>query len=201
MQNELQQWISISGRLLGSLFYYEPNNENVQSALHFFQQENWENEWGELTNEAQIKHLITQGFIQDLSEQYQRLFIGPEQLVAPPWSSVYLDPESVIFGNSLLDLRAFLRKHQIALTQNETEPEDHIGLMLLLAAYLAESRPALLPEYLSKHLLIWADHYFDLVAQQTNFPFYQGLALLARQTLKDWQQQLAIIVPQVSFYR
>ncbi|MBD4684984.1 Tat proofreading chaperone DmsD, partial [Xanthomonas citri pv. citri] len=39
MQNELQQWISISGRLLGSLFYYEPNNENVQSALHFFQQE------------------------------------------------------------------------------------------------------------------------------------------------------------------
>ena len=115
-----------------------------------------------------------------MSEQYQRLFIGPEQLIAPPWSSVYLDPESVIFGNSLLDLRNFLRKLQIALTQNETEPEDHIGLMLLLAAYLAESKPELLPEYLSKHLLIWAVHYFDLVAQQTDFPFYQGLALLAQ---------------------
>ncbi|EFX92936.1 twin-argninine leader-binding protein DmsD [Actinobacillus ureae] len=49
MQNELQQWISISGRLLGSLFYYAPGDDNVQSALHFFQQENWENEWGELT--------------------------------------------------------------------------------------------------------------------------------------------------------
>lgn len=155
---------------------------------------------GELTNEAQIKHLITQGFTQDLSEQYQRLLSVRSNL------SHRHGVQSILILNQLfLVIRywiyALLRKHQISLTQNETEPEDHIGLMLLLAAYLAESKPELLPEYLSKHLLIWAEHYFDLVAQQTDFPFYQGLALLARQTLKDWQQQLAIIVPQVSFYR
>lgn len=200
MQHELQQWISISGRLLGAAFYYAPDDENVQAVLSFFQQPQWAEDWCELAEKQRICSLLASP-PQTLSGQYQQLFIGPDHLVAPPWSSVYLDPESVIFGNSLLDLRAFLRKHQIEFTQNEAEPEDHIGAMLMLAAYLAESNPELLSEYLSKHLLTWADHYFSLLAEQNDFPFYQGLALLAKETLANWQQQLAVIVPKVTFYR
>ena len=45
-----------------------------------------------------ITALIKQGLTQDLTEQYQNLFIGPNELLAPPWGSVYLDPECVIFG-------------------------------------------------------------------------------------------------------
>ncbi|HBO37107.1 MAG TPA: Tat proofreading chaperone DmsD, partial [Pasteurellaceae bacterium] len=65
----------------------------------------------------------------------------------------------------------------------------------------AENRPELLPEYLAEHLLTWADHYLQLLAEQQDYPFYRGLALLTRQTLQNWQQQAAINVPIVPFYR
>ena len=55
------------------------------------------------------------------------------------------------FGNSLLALRDFLQQHQIAFQTQQDEPEDHIGLMLMLAAYLAENRPHLLIEFLREH--------------------------------------------------
>ena len=48
------------------------------------------------------------------------------------------------FGNSLLALRDFLQQHQIAFQTQQDEPEDHIGLMLMLAAYLAEKSTALI---------------------------------------------------------
>ena len=148
-----------------------------------------------------ITALINQGLIQDLTEQYQNLFIGPNELVVPPWGSVYLDPECVIFGNSLLALRDFLKRHQIAFQAQQDEPEDHIGLMLMLSAYLAETRPHLLVEFLSQHLLTWAPHFLTKLADIENHPFYQGLAQLTLITLDDWKQKLSLSVPDVRFYR
>lgn len=116
MQNTFQQ-ISLYGRLLGACFYYEPSDSLIASVLDFFRQPNWMQEWEipleEKTSEK-LTALIKQGLKQDLTEQYQNLFIGPNELLAPPWGSVYLDPECVIFGHSLLALRDFLKRHQIA---------------------------------------------------------------------------------------
>ncbi|AKU62768.1 Tat proofreading chaperone DmsD [Aggregatibacter aphrophilus] len=203
MDNESMKWISTTGRLLGAAFYYAPDDERIAGVLQFFQQPNWQQEWTSFVDEKTQKKstaLITEGLHQNLDEQYQALFIGPNALPAPPWGSVYLDPESVIFGQSLLALRTFLQQHQIAFQSNQDEPEDHIGLMLMLAAYLAENRPHLLPEFLSQHLLTWASHFLKQLAN-TEHPFYQGLAQLALATLDDWRQRLNLSVPQVRFYR
>ena len=123
------------------------------------------------------------------------------ELLAPPWGSVYLDPECVIFGHSLLALRDFLKRHQIAFQSQQDEPEDHIGLMLMLAAYLAENRPHLLAEFLSQHLLTRAPHFLSQLANVENHPFYQGLAQLTLITLDDWKLKLNLSVPEVFFYR
>ena len=203
MQNTFQQ-ISLYGRLLGASFYYEPSDSRIAGVLDFFRQPTWTEEWEIPLEEKaceKITALINQGLTQDLTEQYQNLFIGPNELVAPPWGSVYLDPECVIFGNSLLALRDFLKRHQIAFQAQQDEPEDHIGLMLMLAAYLAETRPHLLVEFLSQHLLIWAPHFLTKLANVENHPFYQGLAQLTLITLDDWKQKLSLSVPDVRFYR
>ena len=203
MQNTFQQ-ISLYGRLLGASFYYEPSDSRIAGVLDFFRQPTWTQEWEIPLEEKaceKITALIKQGLKQDLTEQYQNLFIGPNELVAPPWGSVYLDPECVIFGNSLLALRDFLKRHQIAFQAQQDEPEDHIGLMLMLAAYLAETRPHLLVEFLSQHLLTWALHFLTKLANVENHPFYQGLALLTLITLDDWKQKLSLSVPDVRFYR
>ena len=172
MQNTFQQ-ISLYGRLLGVCFYYEPSDSRIAGVLDFFRQPNWMQEW-EIPTSEKLTALIKQGLKQDLTEQYQNLFIGPNELQAPPWGSVYLDPECVIFGHSLLALRDFLKRHQIAFQSQQDEPEDHIGLMLMLAAYLAENRPNLLAEFLSQHLLTWAPHFLSQLANVENHPFYQG---------------------------
>lgn len=203
MQNTFQQ-ISLYGRLLGASFYYEPSDSRIAGVLDFFRQPTWTQEWEIPLEEKaceKITALINQGLTQDLTEQYQNLFIGPNELVAPPWGSVYLDPECVIFGNSLLALRDFLKRHQIAFQAQQDEPEDHIGLMLMLAAYLAETRPHLLVEFLSQHLLTWAPHFLAKLANVENPPFYQGLAQLTLITLDDWKQKLSLSVPDVRFYR
>ena len=40
----------------------------------------------------------------DLDRDYHRLLVGPGKLAAPPWGSVYLDSESVLFGDSCIAL-------------------------------------------------------------------------------------------------
>ncbi|OOF65416.1 Tat proofreading chaperone DmsD [Rodentibacter sp. Ppn85] len=203
MQDIFQQ-ISLYGRLLGAAFYYEPSNDQVSGILDFFRQPNWAQEWEiqlDVKTSEKITALITQGLTQNLSEQYQRLFIGPNELPAPPWGSVYLDPESVIFGNSLLTLRDFLRHHHIAFQTQQDEPEDHIGLMLMLAAYLAENQPHLVIEFLRDHLLVWALHFLKRLEKVENTPFYQGLAILTLHSLQQWQRALHIDTPKVRFYR
>lgn len=101
----------------------------------------------------------------------------------------------------LLALRDFLQQHQIAFQTQQDEPEDHIGLMLMLAAYLAENRPHLLIKFLREHFLTWAYHFLEQLSKIENSDFYQALALLTIKTLQQWQVDLHINVPTVRFYR
>ncbi|GHK51847.1 hypothetical protein KPZU09_15830 [Klebsiella pneumoniae] len=66
-----------------------------------------------------------------LPEAAARLFIGPWALPAPPRGSVWLDKESVLFGDSTLALRQWMRENGIALEADGNEPEDHFGTVLL----------------------------------------------------------------------
>ncbi|TDQ56655.1 TorA maturation chaperone TorD [Mesocricetibacter intestinalis] len=199
MNEELLARISAAARFLGALFYYPPESPQLRPLLDFLQQEQWPQNWGEVKDAELLKAKFR--VTENLDEQYQRLFIGPNSLAAPPWGSVYLDPESVIFGDSLLELRAFMQRHQIRFQYDEREPEDHIGLMLMFAAYLAENHSQLLAEFLGGHLLTWSERYLQLLAQQQDCPFYQGLALLTEQTLSDWRRRLNIEVEKVRLYR
>ncbi|TDQ59579.1 TorA maturation chaperone TorD [Mesocricetibacter intestinalis] len=201
MQQTLLQEISTYGRLLGAAFYYAPQAQEVKPILAFFERPNWIEDWHILTVSEEIQGLIRKGLSRDLDEAYQYLFIGPNALPAPPWGSVYLDREGVIFGDSLLELRTFLKWHKITFSLDLNEPEDHFGLMLMLAAYLAENHPPLLNEFLAQHLLTWSGRYLQLLAEQTDYPFYQALSLLAQQTLQRWQEKLMLEVPKLQLYR
>ena len=68
-------------------------------------------------------------------QEYRRLFVGPAPKPAPPWGSVYTDRECVVFGESTLALRAWMRAQGIARLVDDKTPEDHIGLMLVLMAW------------------------------------------------------------------
>lgn len=197
LESDFTQWVAISGRVLGVLFYHPPSDERVRSVLPLFKQDNWV--WGGIVLDKKIRADL--GNHDRLDEAYQELFLGPNALPAPPWGSVYLDKESVLFGDSTQALQAFMHAHQIDFSSGMYEPEDHIGLLLMLAAYLAENKPDLLPVFLKAHVLTWGYRYLALMGEQTRYPFYCALAQLTQLTLENWQQTLAIPPAKVRLYR
>ncbi|MGW8232644.1 Tat proofreading chaperone DmsD, partial [Klebsiella pneumoniae] len=137
-----------------------------------------------------------------LPEAWQRLFIGPWALPAPPWGSVWLDKESVLFGDSTLALRQWMRENGIALEADGNEPEDHFGTVLLLAAWLCETeQDALFAQLLAWHLLPWSGRFLSVFVDHAAHPFYQALGQLAQATLAQWQENLPIAVAQKPLYR
>ena len=137
----------------------------------------------------------------DLVWEYRRLFVGPAPKPAPPWGSVYTDRECVVFGESTLALRAWMRAQGIARLVDDKTPEDHIGLMLVLIAWIARNQPADLDDYLRLHLLPWSSHFLDELAEAAKQPFYEGLARLAKASLEGIQSERALDVAYPRFYR
>jgi len=196
--------ISLTSKVLGAMLYYPPASEEVQPLIALLKTSDWAPLWPFAT--AEIKAQAAELFAQiDEAEEsagqaYQRLFIGPYALPAPPWGSVYLDKESVVFGDSTLALRQWMRENHIEPLLTQAEPEDHIGLLLMMCAWLAENSPSLLNEFMAQHLLPWSGRYLELLHQKSEHPLYQGVALLAGSTLSGWQQQLALKIPSADLY-
>lgn len=144
---------------------------------------------------------LSRGCDDDLVWEYRRLFVGPAPKPAPPWGSVYTDRECVVFGESTLALRAWMRAQGIARLVDDKTPEDHIGLMLVLMAWIARNQPADLDDYLRLHLLPWSPHFLDELAEAAKQPFYEGLARLAKASLEGIQSERALDVAYPRFYR
>ncbi len=136
------------------------------------------------------------------AQAWQRLFVGPWALPSPPWGSVWLDRESVLFGDSTLALRQWMREKGIQFEMKQNEPEDNFGSLLLMAAWLAENgRQTECEELLAWHLFPWSTRFLDVFIEKAEHPFYRALGELARLTLAQWQSQLLIPVAVKPLFR
>ncbi len=144
---------------------------------------------------------LLDGMTDDLIWEYRRLFIGPTPKAAPPWGSVYTDRECVIFGESALALQRWMGEQGIESHAGAGEPPDHIGLMLALMTWIVRERPEILVEFLREHLLTWASHFLDLLAEVAEHPFYKGLAIVSKASLEGIQSHFDISVNYPKFYR
>ncbi|TKI07929.1 Tat proofreading chaperone DmsD [Martelella alba] len=201
------QRVALSGRVLGQLLSAPPDAPACQSLLANMLDESWIDEWpyGEPDDLQEIAGLFTAGLADNVAETpqeaYQRLFIGPYALPAPPWGSVYLDKESVLFGESTLALRRWLRENSVSLERQGNEPEDHIGTLLLLAAWLAEQgRTREGDVLLAEHLFPWVFRFLALLETHAAQPLYQGTAALTRLTLTAWRAECPLAVPPLELY-
>lgn len=150
---------------------------------------------------AMVRGLAAGADNEELVWEYRRLFVGPAPKPAPPWGSVYTDRECVVFGESTLALRAWMRAQGIERLVDDKTPEDHIGLMLVLMAWIARNRPEVLDDFLRLHLLPWSSHFLDELAEAAEQPFYEGLARLAKASLEGIQSERALDVAYPRFYR
>jgi TorA maturation chaperone TorD len=123
-----------------------------------------------------------------LSIAHAELFIGPFELIAAPYGSVYLDKNRQIMGDTTIGV---LRNYQEAgLAVDEKEPPDHIAIELEFMSFLntreakarAEGNAAGADTFFEKQkdfyheYLRWVPDFCGAIKKGTKSPFYQSLA-------------------------
>lgn len=136
-----------------------------------------------------------------LDADFTELFEGIGEMTAPPWGSVYLDREKVLFGESTVAYRQFLLNNNIELNTGVREPEDQFGLMLLAYAYLLENNniPASVT-LLESHLLPWSSIYLHLLNKTSKNCFYSNLASDVAAWLNKLTTELGLVVEEKKIY-
>ncbi|MGG3470092.1 molecular chaperone TorD family protein [Neobacillus pocheonensis] len=125
-----------------------------------------------------------------VQEEFQRLFIGPGPLVAPPWESFYRSKEQLLFEEWNDQVREQFHQFGLKSIKENNEPDDHLLLELefmifLLDLCLQETETAIIAEllitqvrFLSEHLTVWIPYFCERVIQNTTSQLYLGAALL-----------------------
>jgi TorA maturation chaperone TorD len=68
--------------------------------------------------------------LEELQRDFSRLFIGPQTLLAPPWESVYVGKERLLFQEQTLQVRQAYLQYGLLPEKFKQEADDHIGLEL-----------------------------------------------------------------------
>jgi TorA maturation chaperone TorD len=128
--------------------------------------------------------------IQKEREEYQRLFLGPGPLVAPPWESYYRSKEQLLFEEWTYQIREQYHQFGLQNIKENNEPDDHLLLELEFMIFLTdlclqETKIERVIELISsqihlleKHLTIWIPYFCERVIENTNSQLYLGAAML-----------------------
>ena len=129
--------------------------------------------------------------IEALAIEHARLFIGPFQLVAPPYGSIYLDEAKTVMGDSTAQVAAFYYACGLHLTDDFHELPDHFAVELEFMSYLAfKQREAevsdnkvevmrlltLQGEFLDRFLMPWLIPFTSAIIIDDEAPFYKAVA-------------------------
>ncbi len=153
-----------------------------------------------LEEHAAMKRAAANG-AQELSGEYTKLFIGPGALAAPPWESVYVCGEDLVFQQSTLDVRNAYRAAGFEAAGYPRIPDDHIATELaFMAALCTQASDAAQTDdmdavrvslgrqamFLAEHLGAWVGKFASRLAgnlPKSAGPFYVCAANLAREAV------------------
>jgi len=136
----------------------------------------------------------------ELGKEYTRLFVTAyPKVVAPPYSSLYLDSEQLVWGKSTAEVARLYGAAGLGMNGNFHDIPDHIAAELEFTSYLiaeqlksdepcsslAEQLSSLEKRFLTEHLHRWAPAFFSRVVECSAMTFYRVIADLARQFI-EW---------------
>jgi TorA maturation chaperone TorD len=128
---------------------------------------------------------------EELKVEYARLFVGPYELKAPPYGSVYLDGERRVMGNSTMEVIRLYEEAGLAVDKDFKELPDHIAVELEFMYYLiyreaealekSETKKALAlretrNHFFNRFLSPWVPALCEKIKESTDHPFYIALA-------------------------
>jgi TorA maturation chaperone TorD len=125
--------------------------------------------------------------------EFNRLFVGPAAIPAPPYASAYCESDRVLMGKAALEARQLYHRLGLAVPQEGVIPDDHVAyeleaMIVLKSALRAEasSSPdtqALHAWFVREHLGRWLPHF--ILATRTHASA-GGVVALATDALAAW---------------
>ena len=128
---------------------------------------------------------------QDLAVEYAKLFVGPFELKAPPYGSVYLDKERRVMGDSTMEVIRMYQEEGLSIDKDCKELPDHIAVELEFMNYLIYREidtcvKSKLDDaikdlknqeiFLKKYLGTWVPGFSKAIIENSNNHFYINLA-------------------------
>ena len=115
--DEMLDAIAFVGDTLAPFFLEDPKTGGAQASFSAFASLDADaaaREWpfAETASSAHALREMVEGLAEGVTEH----------LAAPPWGSVYTDRECVVFGETTLALRAWMRAHGVARTTDDKTP-------------------------------------------------------------------------------
>ncbi|CNK72456.1 TorD/DmsD family molecular chaperone [Yersinia proxima] len=175
---------SLVCRILGSLFYRQPQDPLLEPLFTLISQGKLEQHWP-LEQRELLARLQQEYQPEALVAGYNALFVGDERSVSP-YGSDYEDasPEA--------EVRAFLQQRGMPLGE---APTDHFGGLLLAASWLedqaAEDEVTAQIELFDAYLLPWCGRFLGKVEAHATSGFYRTLAQLSREALQAMWDELS----------
>lgn len=141
---------------------------------------------------AILKQLGENPPVEELKVDHARLFLGPFDLLAPPYGSVYLDGQGRrLLGDSTVDVERRYTQAGLGTGGSFKEAPDHIAIELEFLYYLVfkeiaaavNSDPenalgflAMQESFLRDHLGVWVAQFANAVEENAATGFYRSLA-------------------------
>ena len=128
---------------------------------------------------------------EDLMVEYARLFVGPYELKAPPYGSVYLDQERRVMGDSTMEVIKIYKEAGLSIDQDFKELPDHIAVELEFMYYLIYQEAEALEKgqsdkalalretqelFLNRFIKPWVFHFCAKIKESMDSKFYDALA-------------------------
>ncbi|QSX33855.1 molecular chaperone TorD family protein [Shewanella avicenniae] len=171
--------IALSLKTVAQLLYQYPTVE----LLSLMNDEMWQ-EWP--TSTSFDKDCISAIAASDrnftaICSDFTRLFVGPGKKIVYPWSSIHLDQEPLLFGDSTEQWELLCRKNNIEIQQHNNEPSDHFALMLWVIAELSNNadKQQLCSTVIKDFYTPWIPSVLTKIEQKAHSIFYRELAKLA----------------------
>ena len=138
-------------------------------------------------------------FPEQVKREYRTLFIGPEEMPAPPWESVYMGEEAALFQEVTLEVRKAYRAFGMQAEAYQRVPDDSLALELAFMSGLAERALNAFRgedrtegerclsgslDFLKRHLLLWIPKFLERMAGSPTDCLYPQLSLILDSFLK-----------------
>lgn len=112
---------------------------------------------------------------------FNRLFVGPDRLLASPYESSYLNREHTLMQQETLQVRAAYAQAGLEVAKKGKEPDDHMALELEFLCYLlakgeGKENPHLYYRFLRDHPLRWYREHCELIRKNTDQPLCRAMA-------------------------